>query len=95
MKSVIIVTFTVENYWDKATPDNSLWNQFEKKLQKTVEQNLDAENVVVLAVSPEDVGIKFQLGVPSMDGDSNTTVVQKDNTDFFTKIKNKVKFTNE
>ena len=90
MKSVVIVTFTVENHWDKAVQDNKLWNQFEQKLKQTIEQQLDAENVAVLAVSPADMEVKFQLEVLS-----NTEVTQTEDTDFFTKIKNKVKFKSE
>lgn len=95
MKSVIVIAFTVENYWDKATQDNNLWNQFEQKLQQTLEKELDVKNVSVLAVSPEDLGVKFQLEVLSNTDVTQTEDTQPEDTDFFTKIKNKVKFKNE
>jgi len=95
VRSVIVVAFTVENTWDKATPDNKLWNQFEQKLKQTSEQNLEAENVTVLAVSPEDVGVKFHLEAPSLNDLTDTAVTQKEDTSFFTKIQNKVKFKSE
>lgn len=63
MSARIILTFTLENSWGEASPNNSIWTAVESVIKDKVVNVLGAENVDILAVGPANLDVSFKLDV--------------------------------
>jgi len=63
VSSRIILTFTLENSWGEATPDNSIWTAVESVIKDKIINVLGADNVDILAVGPANLDVSFKLEV--------------------------------